>query len=251
MKFRERVHLSDKAKQVFRLFYFLILSILCMLMVAVIINNYFNGLLSNYRIVIQSLRVPFISIIIAPIDEEFLKFLGYVSIYIVGIGAITTLGYASKKEFRNDYFIIWFLVSAGGFGLLEGMNNNIDFSCSLYFLGFIALNALAHITYSIYPYMLGRKYNNMFILFLPIGMLLHSVHNFVIDNIWNNKWVTFAMVTSLLLPIIFMERKNLYKIVERLSFSKFEDPQKANFKLCLLFVLLYIYIFISVWLGFL
>ena len=250
MKFWKRVHLSDKAKQTYWFIYFFIVLSLCLLMVGVIINNYFNGIFSNYCIVIQSLRIPFLGVVIAPIDEELIKCIGYCSIYLVGIRVITAIGYNSKKEFRNDYLSIWFLASAGGFGFLEGMNNNFGFG-SLCFIAFISLNTLAHITYSIYPYLLGRRYNNMFVLFLPIGMLLHSVHNFVIDNIWDNKWVTFTMVTALLLPIIFMERTKLYNIVERLLFINFDTPQKTNLVLYLLFISLYIYIFLSVWLRFL
>jgi hypothetical protein len=110
---------------------------------------------------------------------------------------------------------------------------------------------MIHITFSIYPYLLGRKYKNLFIIFLPVGMLIHSFHNFVIMYIWDNKWVTFTMVTALLLPIIFMERKNFYKILERFAFNTLKSPKKANRNIILLFVLLYCYIFLCVWLRFL
>ena len=90
----------------------------------------------------------------------------------------------------------------------------------------------------------------MFILFLPIGMLLHSVHYFIIGHIWNNKWVTFTMVTALLLPIIFMERKNLYKIYERVAFTKLKDLKRANRIIIVLFAVLYCYIILCVWLRF-
>ena len=237
-----------------RISYFFILSLFLLgylwIVIAGSLNEFFCNTLSSYSIIIQGLKVPFCGIVIAPIDEEIVKFFGYAIIYLIGIGLINALGYNSKKEFRNDYMIIFFLFSAGGFGFYEGVIKNSIFG-SLSFIAFISLNTLAHITYSIYPYILGRRYKNMFIIFLPVAMLLHSVHNFVIGNMWDNKWVTFTMVTALLLPIIVMERKNFYKIVERLFFDKFKNPKKANFVLSILFIFLYIYIFLCVWLRFL
>jgi hypothetical protein len=213
-------------------------------------NTYVNDIYSSYRIVIQELRVPLLGVVIAPIVEEFVKFLGYAFIFIFGIRIVKKLGYSSKKMFRNDYLIIGFLFSAGGFGLFEGLSKNTQFGIWCFY-SFVALNMLIHITFSIYPYLLGRRYNNWFILFLPIGMVLHSVHNYIIGNIWDNKWVTLIMITFLLLPIIVLERKNFYKIIERLFFNKLDRPKRANFILSILFVLLYVYIVLCVWLRFL
>ena len=213
-------------------------------------NTYVNDIYSSYRIVVQELRVPLLGVVIAPIVEEFVKFLGYAFIFVFGIRIIDKLGYSSKKKFRNDYLIIGFLFSVGGFGFFEGLSKNTQFGIWCLY-GFVALNMLIHITFSIYPYLLGRRYNNWFILFLPIGMILHSVHNFIIRNIWDNKWVTFTMVTILLLPIIVMERKNFYKIIERLFFDKLVRPKRVNLILSILFILLYVYIVLCVWLRFL
>jgi len=213
------------------------------------LNTFFDNILSNQRIVIQSLRIPFGSVVIAPINEEIVKFLGYAAIYIFGLKFINSLGYKSKKKFRDDYLLIAFLISAGGFGFYEGLHKNVQFGLWCLY-GFIVLNMLIHVTYSIYPYILGRKYNNWFFLFLPIGMLLHSVHNFIITNVLDDKWVTFTMVTFLLLPIVFLERKKFYKIIERIFFDKFKNPKKANLLLSIFFILFFIYIVLCIILRF-
>ena len=231
-------------------FYILLLVSALMFIFGAFFNTYFKEVFSNYQIVIQQLRVPLLEVVNAPIDEEIVKFLGYAFIYIFGIGFIRRIGYASKKKLRNDYLVIGFLISAGGFGLFEGVINNAGFGYWC-LIGFIGLNTLIHITFSIYPFILGRKYGNLFFLFLPIAMVLHSVHNFIIGNVWDNKWVTLTMVTFLLLPIIIMERSHFYKIIERLLFIKFAKPKRVNFILSISFGLLYLYIVLCVWLRFL
>ncbi|KYK22896.1 hypothetical protein AYK24_08240 [Thermoplasmatales archaeon SG8-52-4] len=241
----------DNKKEIDQLIFYLILISFCSVLffLAGFLNSYFDNLLSRYLIVIKYLKIPFLSVVIAPIIEEIVKFLGYAVIYLIGIKLITDLNYNSKREFRNDYLIVAFLISAGGFGLFEGIVNNQNFGL-LCLISFVSLNLMVHITYSIYPFIFGRKYKNWFFLFLPIGMILHSVHNFVIENVIDNKWVTFVIVTAFLLPIIFMERKNLYKIIERFIFTNFKEPKKINRIIIILFALLYFYIFLCVWLRF-
>ena len=230
-------------------FYILLIVSALMFILGGLLNTYFNKMFSTYHIVIQDLRIPLLGVVIAPIDEEIVKFLGYTFIYLFGIGFIRRFGYASKKKFRNDYLVIDFLISAGGFGLFEGVINNAGFGY-WFLIGFIGLNTLIHITFSIYPFILGRRYGNCFFLFLPIGIVFHSVHNFIIGNIWDNKWVTLTMVTFLLLPIIIIERSHFYKIIERLLFIKFNNPKRANLILSISFGLLYLYIVLCVWLRF-
>lgn len=241
----------DSKKEINQLVFFFILILFCSVLffIAGYLNSYFDNVLSRYLILIKYLKIPFLSVVIAPITEETFKFLGYIFIYIISIKLITGLNYTSKKEFRNDYLVIAFLISAGGFGFFEGIVHNKDFGL-LCLIPFVSLNMMVHITYSIYPFIFGRRYNNWFFLFLPIGMLLHSVHNFVIENVLDNKWVTFTIVTAFLLPIIFAERKNLYKIIERFLFIKFKDPKIANLITLVLFALLYCYVLLCVWLRF-
>ena len=40
-------------------------------------NIIFKEMFTTYRIVIQELRIPLLGVVIAPIDEEIVKFLGY------------------------------------------------------------------------------------------------------------------------------------------------------------------------------
>ena len=241
----------DPKKEADQLIFFFILILFCSVLFYLTgyINLYLDNILSRYLIVIKYLKIPFLAVVIAPITEEIVKFLGYIFIYIIGIKLVNGLNYNSKKEFRNDYLIIAFLISAGWFGFFEGIVHNQGFGL-MCLVPFISLNMMAHITYSIYPFMLGRRYNNWFILFLPLGMLLHSVHNFVIENVLDNKWVTFTMVSAFLLPIIFVERKNLFKIIERFLFIKFKNSKKANRIIISLFTILYLCIFLCVWLRF-
>ena len=241
----------DPKKEINQLIFYLILILFCsfLFFLTGYMNLYFDNILSRYLIVIKYMKIPFLAVVIAPITEEIVKFLGYIFIYIISIKLVTGLNYSSKKEFRNDYLIIAFLISAGGFGFFEGIEHNQGFGL-MCLVPFVSLNMMVHITYSIYPFMFGRRYNNWFFLFLPIGMLLHSVHNFVIENVLDNKWVTLTMVTAFLLPIIFVERKNLYKIIERFLFIKFKNSKKANRIIISLFAILYLCIFLCVWLRF-
>jgi hypothetical protein len=241
----------DPKKEINQLVFFFILILFCSLLffIAGYLNSYYDDLFSRYLIVVRYLKIPLLSVVIAPVIEEIFKFLGYIFIYIIGVKLITGLNYNSKKEFRNDYLIIAFLISAGGFGFLEGFVHNKAFGL-ICLVSFVSLNMMVHITYSIYPYIFGRRYNNWFFLFLPIGMLLHSVHNFAIENVLDNKWVTFTMVTAFLLPIILVERKNLYRIIERFLFINFKDPKTANRIILVLFALLYCYVLMCVWLRF-
>jgi RsiW-degrading membrane proteinase PrsW (M82 family) len=241
----------ETKKEINQLIFYIFFILFCYVLFLFVgsLNSYFDNLLSRYLILIKFLKIPFLSVVIAPITEEIIKFLGYAIIYITGIRLITALDYNSKKEFRNDYLIVAFLISTGCFGFFEGVSHNRGFGL-ICLVPFVSLNMMAHITYSIYPYILGRRYNNWFILFLPIGMLLHSVHNFVIDNILDNKWVTFTMVTAFLLPIIGMENKNLYKIIERLLFLSFKNSKRSNRIIIGVFAILYLGIFLCVWLSF-
>jgi hypothetical protein len=241
----------DPKKEINQLIFYLILILFCsfIFFLTGYMNLYFDNILSRYLIVIKYMKIPFLAVVIAPITEEIVKFLGYIFIYIISIKLVTGLNYSSKKEFRNDYLIIAFLISAGGFGFFEGIEHNQGFGFAC-LVPFVSLNMMVHITYSIYPFMFGRRYNNWFFLFLPIGMLLHSVHNFVIENVLDNKWVTFTMVTAFLLPIFFVERKNLYKIIERFLFIKFKNSKKVNRIITSLFTILYLCIFLCVWLRF-
>lgn len=214
------------------------------------INIGFNNLLSNFNIVISGITIPKLSVIIAPIVEEIIKLVGYGILFLFSVKLISILGYKSKKDFLNNNLIVAFIISAGVFGFIEGAEHNPGVSF-YYFYGFVFLNTLIHITYSIYPFIFGRKYGNCFICFLPIAILLHSVHNFMIDVVWNNKWVTFAVVTIFLAPLLVLERKNLFSPVEKFMLPrKIKDKRKANVILSLAFILIHIYIFLCCLLAF-
>lgn len=226
------------------IFIFLLLILSCILfIIAGNLNYHFDNLFSKYIIIVKDIAIPKTSVMIAPIVEETIKFVGYVVLLFFNLKIISKLGYASKRKFLNDYLSVAFLISAGGFGLFEGAIHNAGFN-RLCFIAFISLNMLVHITYSIYPFLLGRKYHNWFICFLPIGILLHAFHNFLIDLVWDNKWVTVLMVTVFLLPILLLERKNWYKIFEKFYNVKVEDFKKANRIFYLIFVVVFVYIFL-------
>ena len=95
---------KETYESLFILFLFLFTSLMILLVAP--LNSYFNNLFTSYRIVILTLRIPLLSVVIAPINEEIVKFLGYAVIYIFGMRWITALNYSSKKKFRNDYLII-------------------------------------------------------------------------------------------------------------------------------------------------
>lgn len=205
-----------------------------------------NTLLDKYwyiSLVLDSVSINKTSVIVAPIVEEIIKFAGYGVILFVDFNVMFKLGYNSKKEFIEHNIPIFFILSAGIFGLQEGIEHNAGF-CIYCLWGFVFLNALIHITYSIYPYIFGRKYANRFIYFLPIAMLLHSVHNFMIDTVWDNKWVTFVMVTIFLLPLVILERKSLVNLI------KGKNERRKRIFLTSIFVIIYVYIFLCCLLAF-
>ena len=232
------------------LFIFLLLVLNCVLFIITgYLNFHLDKLFSNYKIVINHLTIPKSSVIIAPIIEEIIKFVGYGILLLFNLKILSKLEYASKRKFLNKYLIIAFLISAGGFGLFEGVIHNVGFN-RLCFIAFISLNTLIHITYSIYPFILGRKYRNWFICFLPIAMLLHAFHNFLIGIVWDNKWVTVIMVTIFLLPILVLKHKHWHTIIEKIYSIKFKNHKRANRFLYLIFFIIYVYIFFCCLLAF-
>lgn len=240
--------LKNPEKKLIFIFFLLVLSCI-IFVIAGNLNSYFDNMFSKYQIIVKDLAIPKTSVIIAPIVEETIKLVGYVILLFFNLKIISKIGYASKRKFLNDYLPVAFLISAGGFGLFEGAIHNAGFN-RLCFIAFISLNTLVHITYSIYPFLLGRKYHNWFICFLPIAILLHAFHNFLIDLVWDNKWVTVLMVTVFLLPILVLERKNLYKIFEKVYSTKVGDFKKANRIFYLIFVVVFVYIFLCCLLAF-
>jgi len=215
----------------------------CIFLIIPILNTVIDRLLASYPLVINGININKASVIIAPIIEESFKFIGYFIVFLVDFNKIFGLGYNSKKEFINDNIGILFIISVGAFGLQEGMSHNMGYSI-VYLWAFWILNSLVHITYSAYPFLFGRKYNNSFLLFLPIGMLLHSVHNFIIDHLWDNKWVTFAMVVIFLMPLIYLERNNLVGIFRKCN------PKKVKITLIIISIVIFIYIFLSLLMAF-
>lgn len=198
MKFRTKVKRAPTIKDKKFLLYIVFFAVSYLVFsIAAILNGAFNDLTSKYSIIIRGLDIPRLGVIIAPIVEEVIKFLGYAIIFLFPLKISKSLGYKNKSEFVSDYLPIAFLFSVGLFGVYEGVYKNINFS-SFCILSFVILQSLTHITYSIYPLILGRKYNNWFVCFLPIAILLHAVHNFMIEVVRDNKWVTFTMVTIFL-----------------------------------------------------
>jgi len=208
-----------------------------------VINTGFNNLLSNYSFVINEITIPKVGVLIAPIVEESIKLFGYVILFLFSLNFISKLDYNSKKDFLNENLAVAFLISAGGFGFLEGISHNLGFN-KLCFIAFIFLNTLIHITYSIYPFILGRRYNNWFVVFLPIAILLHATHNFILEVFWNNKWVTFAMTLIFLVPLLILIRKDIRNVIGVLL-------PKINKNILLgIFIIIYIYIFLCCLLAF-
>lgn len=208
-----------------------------------ILNTVIDKFLTPYSLIINDININKASVIIAPIVEEILKFMSYFIIFLVDFNKIFDLGYNSKKEFINDNIGIIFILSVGAFGLQEGMSHNTSYPI-VYLWAFWILNSLIHITYSAYPFLFGKKYNNSFLFFLPIGMLLHSVHNFIIDHLWDNKWVTFSMVVIFLLPLVFLERSNIVGIFRK------GNPKKVKVVLAIISIVIFIYIFLSLFFAF-
>jgi len=220
--------------------------------IAAMINTIINDLTSQHIVVVSGLEIPKLGVLIAPVVEECLKMFGYAIIFLLPRSYSQKLGYNSKSEFINNYIVIAFLFSVGLFGVLEGMGKNIFF-CPICFLSFVFLQSLIHITYSLYPFILGRRYRNWFVCFLPIAILLHAIHNFIIEVFYDNKWVTFAMVMIFLVPFILLEWKNISSFCKKHITAMFNFLKKSRFKkhiLLLLFILMLVYIFLCCLLAF-
>lgn len=184
------------------------------------INTYLNIFLSNSPLVVNNVTIDKLAVIVAPIVEECVKLAGYGIIFLVDFNKIFRLGFNSKKEFIDCNLAIVFFAWVGIFGLQEGIEHNAG-SPFLCLWAFLILNALVHITYSIYPFISGRKYGNLFVFFLPVAILLHSVHNFIIVTLWDNKWVTFAMVIIFLLPLVYVMRNDIFNFFKVKLFTFF------------------------------
>lgn len=210
------------------------------------INTLLKNLFSDVNLYVDKIRIDNLGVIVAPVVEESFKMLAYSVIFLADFNKIFNLGYKSKKEFINNNIGIIFLLSVGLFGLQEGISHNLGYS-AIYLWAFWILNTLIHITYSVYPFIFGRKYKNYFICFLPIAILLHSVHNFLIIHAWDNKWITFGMVTIFLLPLIFLERKKILMLFRKL---KKINQNRIKFYLIVLSIIFYLYIFLSLFLAF-
>jgi hypothetical protein len=236
LKFRMKQELTYKRKK--NIFYLLLLLLSCILfLLASITNSTLNDLLSNYTIIIKGNSIPKLEIIIAPIVEECIKLFGYAVLLLLPLKARSWMDENQKNRFIENNIVIAFIISAGGFGFFEGFAHNLGFN-TVCFIAFVSLNVLIHMTYSIYPFVLGRKYRNSFFAFLPIAILLHAIHNFILRMVWDNKWVSFMMVTFLLIPLLFLERDNIANIAKRL-FSRIQ-----KWILSIVFVVIYIYIFL-------
>jgi len=181
-------------------------------------------------------------IFIAPIVEELFKFFGYYLIILFGNHMYKYLNYNSKKEFVDDNILWAFVIIVSLFGGMEGFSHNIRFG--LYYLpAFVILNILAHFTYSVYPYVFGREHNNKFFYFLPIAIILHTIHNFIISYIWDNKFVTLTIVTAFLIPILIWKRDALIKHI--IKYISFKNPHRAKIFLTTVFIIIYFYIILS------
>ena len=235
--------LTTGMKRIFFL-YFLFFWSLFLFLIAAVLNSGLDALFSQYSLVlINGTIIPRASVEIAPVVEEIIKLLGYSILFFIPLSSINKLEYHSKKEFLDKMLFPAFLISAGVFGFFEGFIHNLGFN-KVCFIAFFSLNTLIHITYSIYPFILGRKYRNRFYVFLPIAMLLHATHNFILNMIWDNKWVTFAMVTIFLVPLVFLERNNLAETAKRLL------PIITERVILVAFVIIYVYIFLCCLLAF-
>jgi len=209
-----------------------------------LINSGLKYLLSDFSLISNEIKIDMFGVIIAPIVEETLKFLGYSIIFLYAFNDKFRLGYWDKFEFADDYLGIAFVFSVGIFGFSEGIAKNIVFN-PLCLVSFVLLNIFIHITYSIYPFILGRSYNNQFLFFLPIAILLHSVHNFILTSLWNNKWVTFTMVTIFLLPVLFVIRTKVLSFINKYSPFKINNSQ-----IVIIFSVIYLSIFLCCLLAF-
>jgi drug/metabolite transporter superfamily protein YnfA len=207
---------------------------------AAIVNTGLDSVSSSYVFVMKNgTIIPRLSVVIAPVIEELVKWFGYALLLVFPLRFVLKLGYPTKNEFIDEWVFVAFLLIVGGFGFFEGLSNNSSmiFRCVPCYIAFVLLNALIHLTYSVYPFVFGRKYRNWFVVFLPIAIMLHAVHNFIIDTVWDNKWVTFTMVTMLLLPLLVLERKQVWRLMNC------TEKQKRKHVLVGLGLLGYSYIF--------
>jgi hypothetical protein len=236
-----------------RLFYLFLFSIAFLVyLLAGPLNFVFDNLTSQLNNLFSDLNIPKTSVLIAPIVEESLKMFGYSILFLLPVKFSKRLGYDSKAQFIKEYILTAFLLSAGIFGIFEGLGKNILF-CPACIPSFIILQSLVHITYSIYPFILGIKYRNCFVCFLPIAIILHAVHNFIIGVYYDNKWVTFSMVMIFLMPFIILERKQISSFCNKNIKSFCNFLKKTCFKkhiLLIISILVLIYIFLCCLLAF-
>jgi hypothetical protein len=155
--------------------------------------------------------------------------------------------YKTRDKFIQKHLVFFFLLSTFMFGFVEGFINNsyaVKFGL-VAFYSYILLNIFIHTTYSFYPFILGKKFKNCFMCFLPIGILLHAVHNLIIKVFWNNKWVTFIGVTFLFYPFLILESKNIvYLFGKYMKFLK--TNKQKTILIYLVLVISYIIMLISV-----
>jgi hypothetical protein len=209
-----------------------------------LINRGLDTLFSGFSLVLNGIEVHRTAVIIAPIVEETMKFLGYGILFLYAFNDNLRLGYWDKFDFIDDYLPIAFVLSAGGFGLWEGLLKNLRFN-PFCLISFILLNMFIHLTYAIYPLILGRCHRNQFIFFLPIAMLLHSVHNFILSTLWDNKWVTFIMVTIFLFPVLFILRDKVVSFI-----TKYAPYRITTGHIMFVLFLIYVYMFLCCLLAF-
>ena len=235
----------EERKKLFYTFLFVISAFLFCL--TGLINHYLGNIVfPEHETIINNVKIDAPAVIIAPITEEIIKLLGYGIIFLFNFNKFFRLNYKNKSNFIADNLLLAFFISAGGFGFFEGFKNaRFIFTCPFCIPSFIILNILIHITYSIYPLIVGKCYRNCFVAFLPIAMLLHSVHNFILGVFWDNKWVTFIMVTIFLLPLLIINRKETFSFLRRYFLKKLTNKQ-----IFLLLLLIYFYIFLCCLLAF-
>ncbi|MBU4502259.1 MAG: hypothetical protein KKA79_06690 [Nanoarchaeota archaeon] len=237
-----KVRYEDLRKIIYRYgCVFLVVIIGALFYLAGHLNVFFTDVfLSKFSVKINNIVFDFNetrSVIIAPIIEETIKFIGYGVIFLIPFKFLQSK-YRSKKEFINKNIVYAFLISAGLFGFLEGCFHNGHIRIGFYL--YVLLNVCIHSTYSLYPFILGRRYRNWFICFLPIAITLHALHNFLILFIWDNKWVTFIMVTVFLVPFMVLERSSILQYIRKFEFCGVSIPKVVAYSLliCLYILML-------------
>lgn len=204
----------------------------------------------EYKVSINNIYMgedEIMSIFTAPIVEEIVKFIGYGIIFF--IPSHFWRWYSSKEEFINDHIIPTFLISIGLFGFMEGISHNSPKYGFIFFWMYVLLNICIHMTYSIYPFILGRYSGNWFIVFLPIAMLLHAVHNFILNFFWDNKWVTFTMFNIFFVPLMIVKRNDIYWKITYLGrkyIPKISITERVKIAIYLFSIFLYVLMFLSV-----